>query len=88
MGGDNVQDRCGLPENRTLISNAEINKERSVASPNSQVKATDESQQDEISWPRATKANATLQVPSRVKRDAVESHEGSTFQRKRTRGFV
>ena len=43
MGGDNVKGRCELPENGTRVSNEEIGKEGSAASPSSQMEATDES---------------------------------------------
>ena len=88
MGGDNINGRSGLPGNGARISNEEVNKAGSEAASHPLVEETDESQQDEISWPRVTIANAMSQIPSFARRDPLESHGGSMFQGGRTRELV
>ena len=39
----------------------------------------------DIEWPQLPSSNAMLQIPSFTKRDVLESHGGSAFQKKRTR---
>ena len=44
--------------------------------------------EDELDWPQITEANAQLVIPSFTKRDALEFHGGSAFQRRRAKELV
>ena len=49
---------------------------------------TGDSLEEELDWPQLAEANAMLVVPSFAKRDALESHGGSAFQKRRTKELV
>ena len=44
--------------------------------------------EDMLDWPQITEENAQLVIPSFTKRDALEFHGGSAFQRRRTKELV
>ena len=44
--------------------------------------------EDELDWPQITESNAQLVIPSFEKRDTLEFHGGSAFQRRRTKELV
>ena len=44
--------------------------------------------EDELDWPQITEANAQLVIPSFTKRDTLEFHGGSAFQRRRAKELV
>ena len=50
-----------------------------------QIRIDGGSRQDFIGWRRASGENAMMQIPSRVKIYAIETHGRSTFQERRTR---
>ena len=41
--------------------------------------------EDELDWPQITEANALLVIPSFARRDVLEFHGGSAFQRRRAK---
>ena len=44
--------------------------------------------EDELDWPQITDANAQLVIPSFTRRDTLEFHGGSAYQRRRTKELV
>ena len=85
MNSENTTGRVGPSKRGPIAKNVERG---SAASPSSQVEATDDFPQLEISCLQVRAENALLQIPSFVERYPPDSRGESAFRRGRKRGQI
>ena len=88
MAGKNKEINNVFPAIEKQASDERGNGLGSEVSTAEQVEDTTNQMIGDIEWPQITATNAMLQIPSFTKRDVLDSHGGSAFQKKRTREFA